>query len=113
LLNLELAKGIAKPFKTDYLKKEIWYSLDGNTTTIFNLNIQQVKDIIQQNKRGIKPEINPVAEDGKEENKMEVKLEGSIDRFDKNKKNINKKRRSKFKTKPAGSGKFVVNKNLN
>jgi hypothetical protein len=75
------------------------------------LPIQLVKDIIMQNKRGIRPDINSVAEDGKEENKMEVKLDGSIDRFDKQKKNINKKRRSKFKPKPAGSVKFVVNKN--
>ncbi len=111
LLNLELAKGIAKPFKTDYLKKEIWYSLEGSAGATFNLSIQQVKDIIQKNKRGIKPEINSVAEDGKEENKMEVKLDGNIDRFDKNKKNLNKKRRSKFKANPAGSSKFVVNKN--
>jgi cell fate regulator YaaT (PSP1 superfamily) len=111
LLNLDLAKGTAKPFKTDYLKKEIWYSLEGNISTIFNLSIQQVKDIIQKNKRGIRPEINSVAEDGKEENKMEVKLDGSIDRFDKSKKILNKKRRSKFKPNSAGSAKFVVNKN--
>lgn len=111
LLNLELAKGIAKPFKTDYLKKEIWYSLEGSAGTTFNLSIQQVKDIIQKNKRGISPEINSVAEDGKEENKMEVKLDGNIDRFDKNKKIINKKRRAKFKPRPAGSEKFQVNKN--
>jgi cell fate regulator YaaT (PSP1 superfamily) len=111
LLNLDLAKGTAKPFKTDYLKKEIWYSLEGNISTIFNLSIQQVKDIIQKNKRGIRPEINSVAEDGKEENKMEVKLDGSIDRFDKSKKILNKKRRSKFKPNSSGSAKFVVNKN--
>jgi hypothetical protein len=113
LLNLELAKGIARPFKTDYLKKEIWYNLEGNAGTVFNLSIQQVKDIIQKNKRGIKPDINSVAEDGKEENKMEVKLDGNIDRFDKSKKILNKKRRSKFKTGSSGTGKFVVNKNLN
>jgi cell fate regulator YaaT (PSP1 superfamily) len=113
LLNLELAKGIAKPFKTDYLKKEIWYSLEGNTSTIFNLSVQRVKDIIQQNKRGIRPELNSVAENGKEENKMEVKLDDRIDRFDKNRKVLNKKRKSKFKPKSAGPVKFTVNKNLN
>ena len=111
LLNLELAKGVAKPFKTDYLKKEIWYSLVGSVGTTFNLSIQQVKEIIQKNKRGIYPEINSMAEEGKEENKMEVKLDGNIDRFDKNKKSINKKRRSKFKPGIAGTEKFVVNKN--
>jgi cell fate regulator YaaT (PSP1 superfamily) len=113
LLNLELAKGIAKPFKTDYLKKEIWYSLEGNSSTIFNLSVQRVKDIIQQNKRGIRPELNSVAENGKEENKMEVKLDDRIDRFDKNRKVLNKKRKSKFKPKSAGPVKFTVNKNLN
>lgn len=111
LLHLELAKGIARPFKTDYLKKEIWYSLEGNASVVFNLSVKQVKDIIQKNKKGIKPEINSNEENGKEENKMEVKLDGNIDRFDKDKKNINKKRRSKFKSKPAGTAKFVVNKN--
>ena len=111
LLDLEVSKGIAKPFKTDYLKKEIWYSLEGSLGTTFNLNIQQVKDIIQQNKRGIRPEINSFAENGKEENKMAVKLDESIDRFDKNKKILHKKRRSKFKPKVANTKKFVVNKN--
>lgn len=113
LLNLELAKGVARPFKTDYLKKEIWYSLEGNGNTTFNLSIQQVKDIIQQNKKGIYPEINSFAENGKEENKMEVKLDGNIDRFDTDKKVINKKRRAKFRAKPTESARFVVNKNLN
>jgi cell fate regulator YaaT (PSP1 superfamily) len=111
LLDLELAKGIARPFKTDYLKKEIWYSLEGSVGTTFNLSIQQVKDIIQKNKRGIRPEINSIAENGKEENKMEVKLDGNIDRFNIDKKVIKKKRRSKFRPRPAGSEKFVVNKN--
>jgi len=111
LLHLELARGIARPFKTDYLKKEIWYNLEGNAGITFNLSVQQVKDIIQKNKRGIKPEINSIEENEKVENKMEVKLDGNIDRFDKSKKIINKKRRSKFKPRPAESTKFVVNKN--
>ena len=113
LLDLELARGIAKPFKTDYLKKEVWYSLEGSGSAVFNLSIQQVKDIIQQNKRGIRPEINSIAENSKEENKMEVKLDENIDRFNTDKKDLNKKRRSKFKPKTQKTGKFVVNKNLN
>jgi len=83
LLNLELANGIAKPFKTDYLKKEIWYALEGSLGTTFNLTLQQVKNIIQQNKRGINPEvkiINPKIDEGA---KMEVTLDESLDRFDK------------------------------
>jgi len=101
LLNLELAKGIARPFKTDYLKKEICYIMEGGG--MFYLSLQQVKDIIQKNKRGIRPEIGGNTEKPKEENQMEVKLEDRIDRFDKVKRNLNKKRRSKFKPKKEGA----------
>lgn len=99
LLNLDLAKGTAKPFKTDYLKKEIWYSLEGSIGATFNLNLKQVKEIIQQNKRGIRPEINSNEEQGKEENKMEVALNERIDRFDRKKRPANKKRRIKSRNK--------------
>ncbi len=99
LLNLELSNGIAKPFKTDYLKKEIWYMLEGIGNTAINLTVGQVKDTIQKNKRGIYPQLSSIAEPNREENKMEVKLEGKIDRFDKNRKNFNRKRKSKFKGK--------------
>lgn len=111
LLDLDLARGTARHFKTDFLKKEVWYSLEGSMGTTFNLNIQQVKDIIQKNKRGIRPEINSFAENGKEENKMEVKLDERIDRFDKNRKGFKKKRRSKFRPKQTGAPKFEVKKN--
>ncbi len=85
LLDLELAKGLAKPFKTDYLKKEIWYMLDGSMGTTFNLSLKQVRDIINQNKRGVKPEIDVLGKKVSEEGKMEVTLDGELDRFDKNK----------------------------
>lgn len=92
LLNLEIAKGIAKPFKTDYLKKEIWYSLEGSIGTTFKLSLEQVKDIIQKNKRGIQPEVNSFAENEKEINKMEVSLNERIDRFDTKEKPFKKKK---------------------
>jgi cell fate regulator YaaT (PSP1 superfamily) len=109
LLDLELAKGIAKPFKTDYLKKEVWYTLEGSVGTSFNLSIKQIKDIIQKNKRGIKPAINSFEETLKEENKMEVKLDERIDRFDKKKSERNKKRKN-FKSKRR-TPKFAAKKN--
>lgn len=91
LLNLELAAGMAKPFKTDYLKKEIWYSLEGNIGNTFNLSLKQVKDIIQKNKRGKKPEIDTFANKVKESDNLDsaVTLEGELDRFD------NKQKRDK------------------
>ena len=105
LLILELAKGNAKPFKTDYLKKEICYIMEGGG--MFYLSLQQVKDIIQKNKRGIRPEIGG-NEKPKEENHMEVKLDERIDRFDKVKRNLQKKRRSKFKPKKDGNPIVVI-----
>jgi len=112
LLNLELAKGIAVPFKTDYLKKEIWYGLEGSMGVTFNLSLKQVKDIIQKNKRGIKPEIETFSSQIKEENKMEVTLDESLDRFDEKKplRNKNKKRRNS-RSKRNRNSKFTVNKN--
>lgn len=104
LLNLELAKGIARPLKTDYLKKEICYVMEGGSG-MFYLSLQQVKDIIQKNKRGIRPELGTTGEKAKEENHMEVKLDERIDRFDKTKRTIHKKRRAKFKAKPSETGK--------
>ncbi len=111
LMNLDLAKGIAKPFKTDYLKREIWYSLEGSMGTTFKLSLQQVKDIIQKNKHGIQPEINSFAENEKEDNKMEVTLDESLDRFDKKKKPASNNKRRNFKPKKKQVTKFVVKKN--
>ncbi len=96
LLNLELANGIAKPFKTDFLKKEIWYTLEGSLGTTFNLTLKQVKNIIQQNKRGKQPEVQIFTSRETDEAKMEVTLDESLDRFDKkNPKNNRNKRRNR------------------
>lgn len=113
LLNLEIAKGIAKPFKTDYLKKEIWYTLEGSVGTTFNLSLKEVKDIIQQNKRGKQPEVNTFTPPVKEEGTMEVTLNESLDRFDKKKptRNRNNKRR-KQRPKRKSNTKFTVKKNV-
>lgn len=86
LLDLETAKGIAKPFKTDYLKKEIWFTLEeGLPGNSFKLSVKQVKDIIQKNKRGIKPDVKSETVNPEKDPAMEVNLDGRIDRFDKKK----------------------------
>jgi cell fate regulator YaaT (PSP1 superfamily) len=102
LLDLETAKGIARPFKTDYLKKEIWYSLNtGVPGNSFKLSLKEVKDVIQKNKRGIKPEIKENPSQKQEEDKMEVALHDRIDRFDKKRTEFksNRKKRNQFKKK--------------
>ncbi len=110
LLDLELSNGIAKPFKTDYLKKEIWYSLEGNIGNTFNLSLKEVKNIIQKNKRGIRPEVdtfqNKAAESEDQEKK--VTLEGDLDRFDKN-----KQRGKNMKNRRSGNGNRNNNRNNN
>jgi len=107
LLDLETSKGIAKPFKTDYLKKEIWFNLIGGLPgNYFKLSLKEVKDIIQKNKRGIKPEIQNDPVPVSNEPNLEISLDGRIDRFDKKKRKFNVKKRAKTK-KP----KIVVVKN--
>ncbi len=101
LLDLETSKGIAKPIKTDYLKKEIWYTLNGNVPgTTFNLSLKEVKDFIQENKRGRKPEI-PIKGNSASGNPsmLEVNLDEQIDRFDKKKQKSGKSRRKKKRIK--------------
>jgi cell fate regulator YaaT (PSP1 superfamily) len=104
LLDLETSKGIARPFKTDYLKKEIWYNLvetmPGNS---FKLSLKEVKDIIQKNKRGIKPEIIINTENDSKEATLEVSLDERLDRFDHKKKTNRKprKNRNNFKRQRA------------
>ncbi len=100
LLDLELSMGIARPVKTDYLKKEIWYSIDNNVPTpAFSLGLKDVKDIIQKNKRGIKPDIQIAAPQNPDESRLEVHLDERIDRFDKNKSKKQKPYRKKKRLK--------------
>ena len=101
LLVLETANGIAKPFKTDFLKKEIWFSLtEGLPGNSFKLSLNEVKNIIQKNKRGIKPDISKPENPGNKDLNTDVILEGRIDRFDSKKPRLrrqNNKTRQKIK----------------
>ncbi len=113
LLDLELEKGLAKPFKTDYLKKEIWYMLEGSPGVSFNLSLKQVKNIIQQNKRGVKPAVDAYSAPTKEEPKMAVTLDERLDRFDNQKPKRNKRNKKRRSQRPKGNNtrKFEVKKN--
>ncbi|MGQ8337536.1 PSP1 domain-containing protein [Sunxiuqinia sp. A32] len=96
LLTLETEKGYAKHFKTEILSKKIWYTIEENFgNKPFVIGLEDVKKIIQQNKRGIKPSIakylvTPEAP----ENEMSV---GSSDIPTIEKKNSQPKRRFKKK----------------
>lgn len=95
LIFLETAKGLAKPVKTDYLKKEIWFVIEDNALSgTFNLSLKEVKDIIQKNKRGIKPEISQKETGISTDIGWEKMNNEKIDRFE-DKKGRKKKKRQK------------------
>jgi cell fate regulator YaaT (PSP1 superfamily) len=101
LMYLETAKGLAKPLKTDYLKKEIWFSIAGNVTSgAFTLSLKEVKDIIQKNKRGIKPEIIQEKANETDEQGWKSINNERIDRFEEKKKPRKNKNRRKAGNNP-------------
>ncbi len=56
LLELETERGIAYPFKKDLLKKLVYYSVGAkDSPEIVSISLERVKEIIQMNKKGIKP----------------------------------------------------------
>ena len=98
LLFLEMAKGIAKPLKTDYLKKEIWFTFDGDALLgAFVLSLKEVKEIIQLNKRGKKPEITKKEVLARAEMNWQTTNNEKIDRYETEKpvKKPKKRRRKK------------------
>jgi len=56
LLELEMDKGMAYPKKRDVLKRKIFYSYEGKSSNqLVEVPLNRVKEIIQLNKKGIKP----------------------------------------------------------
>lgn len=104
LLDIETSKGRAKPFKTDYLQKEIWYIYEGEShLSPFKLSVKEVKEIIQKNKKGFRPEMkNNDKVEVKDTNHV-VKLDGKIDRFDKSRRNNRRKKNFKKANQPERS----------
>ncbi len=98
LLTLETSKGSAKPFKTDYLAKTIWYIfVDKAQNTIVQLSTEEVKKVIQQNKRGIKPDIGTLEE------KDEPVFQLAQNELPENKKDNSKRRKKKWHKKRQGN----------
>lgn len=100
LIFLETAGGLAKPLKTDYLKKEIWFTFEGNITSgAFSLSLKEVKDIIQKNKRGEKPELKQKVDAATDEIGWQTMNNDRIDRFEKKtiKKKKSRRKKGNFK----------------
>jgi len=100
LLALETEKGLARHFKTEILNKKIWYTLEeAYGTKPLVLDLEDVKKIIQLNKRGKRPPIEQyLTPEVKVENKMSV---GSVNEDFLEKQTTKKRRKKKFKKRPA------------
>ena len=75
LLELETSSGIAKKFKIDILSGKIWYNINHEKNRhTFVLSIDKVKEVINLNKRGKKPDlaslIDVKVQDAQEEKNM-------------------------------------------
>ncbi len=94
LLALETSKGLARHFKTEILNKKIWYTLEeAYGTKPLVLDLEDVKKIIQLNKRGKRPSLEEyLSADVKLENEMSV---GSVNTEIIEKNQHKKKRRKK------------------
>lgn len=101
LLALETEKGIAKHLKTEILNKKIWYTVEnayGSKPIL--LDLEDVKKIIQLNKRGVRPSLDKyLATDVAPKNEMSV---GSSD-IDVTVKKKQIKKRRKPKAKPTSA----------
>lgn len=96
LLVLETAQGLAKPFKTDYLQRRIWYTLAGTGgERTFQLTLDEVRRYIQDNKKGIRP---GVEKSNTTETRSETFVSGDAST------NTSRPERSKKKFKKAHSG---------
>ncbi len=105
LIALETAKGVAKPVKTDFLKREIWFIIEGNAAAgTFALSLEEVKDLIRQNKRGIKPELHKNSVTEADDMGFQTINNEKIDRFEERKKPRQKKRKRNNNNRQQRSG---------
>ncbi|BAX80313.1 PSP1 domain-containing protein [Labilibaculum antarcticum] len=103
-IQLETIDGTAYHQKTDIFKRLMWYSYDKyNTINMVQLSVDTVKNIISQNKKGIKVDklVTEFVEEPKDTLEYEnVVGQDSLNRFDSVEKPAAKKSKRKFRRKP-------------
>ena len=78
LLELETITGVAYHYKTDMLKRIMYYSFDsGSPENLIPVPVSRVKEIIERNKRGIK--VEKLIEDRKNQKSDPEYVQGSIE----------------------------------
>ncbi len=97
LLALETDKGLAKHLKTEILNRRIWYTLENNNSSKpVVLDLEDVKKIIQLNKRGVRPSLDPYLQPVLTPNN-EMSVGTSNIETGQKKKQIKKRRKAKVK----------------
>ena len=91
---IELSQGKARLQKTDIFRKIMWFAVEGDTNWI-PLDVDKVKEILEQNQKGIKP---TSLADYIEEETIE---EEEVTSFEMNKLEISKKKKKKKRKKPS------------
>ena len=109
LLALETEKGLARHFKTEILNKKIWYTLEESYgTKPLVIDLEDVKKIIQLNKKGVKPPIEKYLKVEKvSENEMSV---GSVSNDFMEREKTNKNNNKNFSKRPHRRRKKVNTK---
>lgn len=102
---IETLKGVAYLQKTDIFKKMMWFSFPGAENWIA-LPVQQVKELVELNKQGIKPEaISSIidSEDKREEKNINYDYENVVGQDSLTRLDDRNKRKKKRKTKTGNS----------
>ncbi len=100
---LDTEKGKAFCIKIDVFKKRMWFAYVDNSILWYDLDIQEVKEMISMNKKGNK--IPPLEEYKTQElsaptKEIDLIQENNIDRFEKKKSNKKPKNKEKKNTSP-------------
>lgn len=96
-VKLETVKGKATHQKTDIFKKMMWYSYANDPNNLISLKVERVKEVIDLNQKGIKPdELKEFIEIEEKEAMVFEDVVGldSITRFDKKRRFRRKRRRN-------------------
>lgn len=101
LLNLELENGLAMYIKSDLLQRVVFYNIgQGSEKQQFALSLDVVKDVIQKNKKGIRPALTELLEGRlgtqaeSQENMFKVESNTQLPPVKKRRKNNNRRKKT-------------------
>lgn len=98
LLELEMEDGIAYPKKKDVLQKIVWYGMSAtDNSRLFALPLTKVKEIIMQNKKGIKASLSEQQPSTSLEEPRFVSFENALEITDRIKKKHKRRPKKNFK----------------